>query len=172
MSTALLVIDGQRNMFEPDAVYQGDVVRSTIRSLIHKARIEKVPIIYMQNCGGPGEPDEPGTTGWVIHPDLAPDKDDVVLKKHCPDSFHQTQLANVLKKRKVNRLILVGMQTELCVDTTCRRANVLGYEVVLVADGHSTFDAMLPAAQIIAHHNDVLEVFAKVETAVSVNFTP
>ena len=170
MPTALLVIDGQRNMFEPDPVYQGDVVRNNIRSLIYRARAEKVPIIYMQNCGDPGEPDEPGTTGWVIHPELAPAKDDVVLKKHGPDSFHQTQLKNILKKRKANRLVIVGMQTELCVDTTCRRANTLGYDVVLVADAHSTFDSKLSAAQIIDHHNDILQNFAKVETAVSIQF--
>ncbi len=172
MSTALLVIDGQRNMFEPSSVYQGDAVRNTIRSLIHRARSENVPVIYIQNCGGPGEPDEPGTTGWVIHPDLAPAKDDVVLKKHSPDSFHQTQLKNVLKKRNVTRLVLCGMQTEYCVDTTCRRAHELGYAVILVADAHSTYDATLPAAQIIAHHNDVLQMFAQIETAVSITFTP
>ena len=172
MSTALLVIDGQRNMFEPNSVYQGEAVRSNIRTLIHHARSEKLPVIYMQNCGGPGEPDEPGTTGWVIHPDLAPDKDDVVLKKHSPDSFHQMQLKNVLKKRKVNRLVLVGMQTEFCVDTTCRRAHTLGYEVVLAADAHSTYDGVLSAAQVIDHHNHVLQAFARVETAVSIQFTP
>ena len=171
MTTALLVTDAQRNMFEPQPVYRGDAVRSIIRTLIHRARAQNVPVIYMQHCGGPGEPDEPGTTGWVIHPDLAPAEDDVVLKKQTPDSFHQTQLVNVLTKRNVSRLIIAGMQTEFCIDTTCRRACSLGYQVILVADAHSTFDATIPAPQIITHHNDILKAFATIIPAAEIDFT-
>ena len=170
MSIALLIIDAQRNMFEPEPVFKGEQIRQHIRTLIHRARIHNIPIIYMQNCGGPGEPDEPGTTGWVIHPDLAPSSDDVVLKKQAPDSFHQTQLVNVLKRRNVQQVVLTGMQTELCVDTTCRRAATLGYDVILVADAHSTFDATIPAAQIIAHHNSVLQNFATVIPTHEIDF--
>jgi nicotinamidase-related amidase len=54
----------------------------------------------------------------------------------------------------------VGLQTELCVDTTVRRACTLGYRITLVADGHSTLDnGVLTAAQIIAHHNATLANF-------------
>jgi nicotinamidase-related amidase len=49
------------------------------------------------------------------------------------------------------------MQTEYCVDTTCRRAYSLGYDIVLVEDGHSTWDTEhLAASQVIAHHNATL----------------
>ena len=48
------------------------------------------------------------------------------------------------------------MQTELCVDTTCRRAISLGFDVTLVSDGHTTIDGDLPAESIIGHHNAVL----------------
>jgi len=51
----------------------------------------------------------------------------------------------------------MGAQTEVCVDTTCRRAFSLGFEVTLVSDGHSTWDnATLSADQIIRHTNDTL----------------
>jgi nicotinamidase-related amidase len=50
-----------------------------------------------------------------------------------------------------------GAQTEVCVDTTCRRAFSLGFSVTLVSDGHSTWDnATLTADQIIRHTNDTL----------------
>ncbi len=56
-----------------------------------------------------------------------------------------------------NRLIVVGAQSEVCVDTTCRRAFSLGFDVVLPADGHSTWDNdVLTASQIIAHTNRTL----------------
>ncbi|MNW18398.1 Isochorismatase family protein [compost metagenome] len=54
-------------------------------------------------------------------------------------------------------MIVCGAQSDFCVDTTVRRALALGYEVVLVADAHSTLDnGVLVAAQIIAHHNTTL----------------
>lgn len=170
MTTALLVIDAQRNMLEPDPVYKGDDVLNVIQTLIDRAHAQNAPVIYMQNCGDPGEPDEPGTPGWVIHPDLTPAKNDIVLKKRSPDSFHQTQLTEVLKRYQVNRLVIAGMQTEMCIDTTCRRAAGQGFQVFLAADAHSTFDGTLSAAQIITHHNDVLEAFATVIPAAEIEF--
>ena len=50
--------------------------------------------------------------------------------------------------------------TEYCVDTTSRRAVSMGYDVTLVGDAHTTFDnELLTAAQIIAHHNALLNGF-------------
>ena len=54
------------------------------------------------------------------------------------------------------------MQTEFCVDTTVRAASSRGFDVVLVADGHTTGDTALSAAQIIAHHNATLANLAQV----------
>ena len=57
----------------------------------------------------------------------------------------------------IKKLIIAGIQTELCVDTTCRQACSLEYDVTLVKDAHSTWDReLLTAPQIIAHHNALL----------------
>jgi nicotinamidase-related amidase len=114
-------------------------------------------VIYVQHSGGDGAPDEPGTPGWAIHPAIAPAGGDTVVHKRDPDAFQGTNLQAVLESGEIGKLVVVGIQTEYCVDTTCRRAYSLGYEVTLVADGHSTWDGdALTAEQIIAHHNDVL----------------
>ncbi|MBE0341825.1 isochorismatase family protein, partial [Paenibacillus sp. 28ISP30-2] len=54
--------------------------------------------------------------------------------------------------------IIAGMQTEFCLDTTCRNAYSLGYQNnVLVLDAHSTFNSkVLSGEQIVAHHNEML----------------
>lgn len=52
------------------------------------------------------------------------------------------------------------MPTEFCVDTTCRRALSLGFDVTLVSDADTTKDALLPAEQIIKHHNSILPAVA------------
>jgi nicotinamidase-related amidase len=62
--------------------------------------------------------------------------------------------------------------TEYCIDPTCRRAVTLGYDVTLVGDGHLTRDnGVLSAAQIIAHHNLVLNEFDAGAHAIKVRAT-
>jgi nicotinamidase-related amidase len=158
-NTVLLVIDVQVCNFEESApVYRGDELLSKIDGLIAQARAAGMPVIYyIQHCGPEGAIDQPGTPGWAIHPTIAPLQDDVVIQKHHPDAFQETSLLSELESRGIKKLIITGIQTEYCIDTTCRRAYSLGYEVTLVEDAHSTWDSHhLTALQIIEHHNAVL----------------
>jgi nicotinamidase-related amidase len=157
--TALLVIDVQQAMFaEDDPVYGGAELLAAIGDLLAKARTAEVPVIYIQHNGGPGHPLEPGSAGWPIHPAIAPAAGELVVGKATPDSFHETTLQAALESRGIVKLVVAGIQTELCVDTTCRRAASLGYQTTLARDAHSTWDSRtLSAAQIIAHHNDTLK---------------
>ena len=155
---ALLVIDMQLGNFsEPDPICKGNDLLAKVKSLIAKARSVQIPIIYVQNNGGSGDPDEYGTSGWEIHPTIQPSEGDVMIQKQTPDAFHETKLHHELSSRQIKRLVIVGLQTEYCIDTTCRRAFTLGYEVTLVKDAHSTWNSpLLKAQQIIEHHNHVL----------------
>ena len=157
--TALLVIDVQSGMFaEDDPVYQGAELLATIGDLLAKARAAEAPVIYIQHNGGPGHPLEPGSAGWPIHPAIAPAAGEPVIGKATPDWFHETTLQAELEARGIVKLVVAGIQTEICVDTTCRRAASLGYQTTLVRDAHSTWDSRtLSAVQIIAHHNDTLD---------------
>ncbi|MEO7910374.1 MAG: cysteine hydrolase family protein [Roseiflexaceae bacterium] len=157
--TALLVIDVQNGMFaEDDPVYHGAELLATIGELLAKARAAEVPVIYIQHNGGPGHPLESGSEGWPIHPAIPPANGEPVIGKSTPDSFHETMLQAELEARGIVKLVVAGIQTELCVDTTCRRASSLGYQTTLACDAHSTWDSRtLSAGQIIAHHNDALK---------------
>jgi nicotinamidase-related amidase len=171
-NTALLIIDAQVNMFtEGSSVFEGEKLLHTISRLIAQARTVHLPIVYVQNNGSECDPDMPGTPGWQIHPAVTPEKGDVVIQKHTPDSFYGTTLQNELEARQIHQVIIVGMQTEMCIDATCRRAHELGYEVTLVKDAHSTFDGDgITAAQIIAQYNDAFRAAVKVEEASSITF--
>ncbi len=170
--TALLLIDAQVNMFEEEcSVFDGEPLLKSLISLLVRARAACMPVVYVQNNGGEGDPDKPGTPGWEIHPALTPASDDVVIQKHTPDSFHETDLQTELDSRRIRRLIVAGMQTEMCIDATCRRAQALGYDVILVKDAHSTFDGgSFTAAQIIAQYNEALRQVIKVEAASDIQF--
>jgi len=169
---ALLVIDVQVGMFtESDPVYNAGVLIENLTTLIEKARSIGTPIIYVQHNARPGKPLEPGTPGWELHPAISPSVGDTVVQKTTPDSFHDTNFHRILSDRGIKKLILTGIQTELCIDTTCRRARSLGYDVVLAKDAHSTWKrGQLSAKKIIEHHNNLLCWFADVKESSRIEF--
>lgn len=156
---ALIVADMQQGMFNiPEhPVYKADSLLDNVSKLIDKAREDKIPVIYIQHSSLSKGILQHGTSGWRIHEDISPDRRDLVIQKHSGDVFDKTKLKQELEFRNVGHIVLAGLQTEYFIDTTCRRAAGLGYNVVLVNDGHSTFDAPhLTAEQIIDHHNKIL----------------
>jgi nicotinamidase-related amidase len=158
--TALLVIDVQVGIIEDFHAYRGREVLEQINKLLAKARASNMPIIYVQHDGEKGHPLEVGSEGWLIHPEIKPDEEDLIIRKRASDSFFETTLQRELEARGVKHLIVTGCMTEYCVDTTARRAVSLGYDVTLISDAHTTIDnKLLTAAQIIAHHNALLDGF-------------
>jgi nicotinamidase-related amidase len=136
-------------------------VLSNITTLLNKARASGIPILFVQHDGPKGHPLETNTANWQIHPLICPLPGDPVIRKKASDSFFETQLVEKLQSNGIQHLTIVGGMTEYCIDTTCRRAITLGYDVTLVADAHLTADTpVLTASQIVAHHNLVLDGFA------------
>ena len=167
--TALLIVDAQVGLVE---LMPAEVQRSVlprIRTLIAKARASAIPVIYIQHDGSKRHPLETHTKGWEIYPFLKPADGEPVIRKRESDSFFGTTLQRELEKRGITHLIIAGGMTEYCVDTTCRRAASVGYDVTLAGDAHFTRDnEVLTAANIIAHHNFVLDGFGAGDHMVSV----
>jgi nicotinamidase-related amidase len=157
MSDALLIIDVQQALCNgPYAVFEAELVIDRINLVARAARALGAPVIIIQHESKEG-PLAYGTEGWQLAQGLTIHSNDVLLRKRATDSFHQTELQAILQSHKITNLIVCGLQSEFCVDTTTRRALALGYPVTLVADGHSTMDnGVLRAAQISAHHNTTL----------------
>lgn len=157
MSTALLVIDVQHALTTGQwAAFGIDRVIDNINALIAKARRAQAPVVFIQHEEDEG-PLQHGTPGWQLADGLDAQPGDLRIRKTTPDSFHRTELHEMLQKRGCDRLIVSGLQTDFCVDTTTRRALALGYAVTLPEDAHSTVDnGVLSAVQIIAHHNTTL----------------
>ena len=136
-------------------------VLSNIMVLLSQARSSGISVLFVQHDGPKGHPLEAETPAWAIHPSISPLSGEPVIRKKASDSFFETALAELAEAAEITHLIIVGGMTEYCVDTTCRRAVTLGYDVTLVADAHLTRDTpVLTAAQIIAHHNLLLNGFA------------
>ncbi|MFD7546140.1 isochorismatase family protein [Streptomyces sp. NPDC059816] len=152
---ALLVIDMQNTLV--GIAHRPVETVTAIAGLRARARAAGVPIVTVQHQDGELVP---GTDGWRIAPELTPGDDEVVVPKSTPDSFLGTELDRTLRQLDVTEVVVTGFATEICVDTTARAALGLGYDLLLVEDGHTTsvrpdtgpYAAPDPS---IAHHNEI-----------------
>lgn len=154
MSAAVVIIDVQEALVA--GAFQRAALIANLNGLIRRARAAGVPVIFVQHHHATFEPMKPGSAGWALHAGLDRRDDDPVIGKQASDAFYGTALESELRALGVGEVIIAGMQTEYCVDSTCRAALSRDFDVVLAADAHSTGDATLPAADVIAHHNALL----------------
>ena len=169
--TALLIVDVQNGVLgKENQTYEAERLLSNLEYLIDKARKADVPIIYVQhNAAGQLEPD---SFNWQVNERLAPKEGDIRIQKHHPSSFHDTSLEEELRRREINKLVIGGLQTEWCIDSTVRHAFSLGFDVTVVEDGHSTMDSLiLGAEKIVEHHNRIFKGgFAGLKVASEIEF--
>ncbi|MGS5018895.1 cysteine hydrolase family protein [Paenibacillus sp. JJ1683] len=173
--TVLLLIDVQQAMFMYDEkLYREQEVMAHLQQLLTEARASGTPVIFVQHTDEADEDFRENSLGWAIADVVRPLPQERIVRKSSWDSFYQTELRDVLQGLGASQLIIAGMQTEFCLDTTCRSAYSLGYQNnVLVSDAHSTFDSkVLCGEQIVAHHNAVLgNRFARLLTTADVHFS-
>ena len=160
MRTALVIIDMQKSLLE-DETWRPDHVLQRVSELERVARDAGAPIVYVTDTRV-----EPYSD---LHTELNPQDTDLrIVKSNC-DSFLGTTLGAGLEGRGIGHVVICGLHTDFCVDTTCRRAASLGYRVTLVEDAHSTFDRdYISAEKVIEHHNMILNGFAAGDGRVSV----
>ena len=157
MHTAVLIIDVQQGLCEGEgAAFDCDATISRINLVTRKARAAGALVIFIQHESTTAYL-EHGSHAWQLASGLEADPTDARIRKTTPDAFLRTELEGLLRSHGVHNVIVCGMHSEFCVDSTIRRALALGFPVVLVADGHtSSGNAAISAQQVIAHHNSTL----------------
>ena len=156
---ALLIVDMQVGLFHgPERPWQGDRVLANINRLIHAAHEASAPVFAARHTGAPGSPIEAGSPLWQLLPALNVDENrDTIFDKTRPSCFHGTGLQAWLAQAGIRELVIAGMKTQYCIDTTCRVAAEFGLQPLLVADAHTCMDTpLLTAEAIVAHHNATL----------------
>lgn len=142
MSTALLVIDIQNDYFPGGAMELVGSIEAgqQARKLIEAFRSKALPVIHVQHIATrPGASFfVPGTHGVEIHPSAAPREGETIIRKNFPNSFRDTPLLQHLRDNKIARLVVAGMMTHMCIDSTVRAAGELGFECLLAHDACAT----------------------------------
>lgn len=126
---ALLVIDMQVGLFHgPDRPHDGERVLANINRLIHRAHDSGTPVFAVRHTGPAGSPIAPDALLAALLPELAIDTArDIVFDKTRPNCFAGTRLAEWLHAAGIGEIVIAGMKTQYCVDTTCRAAGVSAF---------------------------------------------
>jgi nicotinamidase-related amidase len=152
LNTALLVIDVQNGVVK--GAYERNLVVANVSSLIEKARLERVPVVWVQHSS---EQLPRGSNDWQIVAELTRNDAEPLIEKLYGDAFENTNLETVLSRFGIGRLIVVGAETDACIRSTLHGAFVRGYDATLVSDAHTTGDHTAwgapPPDQVIAHTN-------------------
>lgn len=138
-NAALLIIDFQNALVlaKPFAIEE---VISNIKRLIKTCRENNVEVIYIQHNDKIGEELEPNSEGWQIYKEIAPNEKEKVINKEYNSAFKETNLKKYLDSKGIKQLIITGMRTEYCFDTTCKVAFEYGFKLIIPEKTNTTFN--------------------------------
>ncbi|CAM4017554.1 cysteine hydrolase family protein [Lederbergia lenta] len=145
MSTALIIVDIQNDYFKNgrmELVNPDKAATNAAKVLDWFRQNNKENIFHVQHIAA--DPALgfflPDTKGAEIHETVQPLENEIMIIKHFPNSFLETDLESKLKEKGITKVIVVGMMTHMCIDATVRAAVDLGYETTLIEDACATRD--------------------------------
>ena len=174
MNQALLIIDIQNDYFPGGAMelVGSPAAGAKAGMLLQAFRQKQLPVVHIRHVSTrPGATFFlPNTRGVEIHESVAPQAGETVLQKNFPNSFRGTPLLEHLRKLQITQLVVAGMMTQMCVDSTTRAAADLGFQCLLAHDACATKSlsfggATVPAENVQAAFLAALNgLFAKVQS--------
>lgn len=138
MKEALVIIDIQNDYFEGGANTLENSLNASLNAkmILDYFRKNNLPIIHIQHIANREGSTFfiPNTEGAQIHENVKPLDGEKVIIKHYPNSFRETELQSYLQSLNIDRLVICGMMTSMCVDATTRAAKDLGYENIVIGN--------------------------------------
>lgn len=161
---ALLVVDMQNFFLDPASpsfTCGGLAVIPNIRNLIAGFRQAGIPVIYTCHVHHPDDLDV-GIMGWwwkgkclegspesEIHPELSPKPGEKVIFKHRYSAFYNTDLETILRCLKIEDIVVCGIMTNMCCESTARDAYYRDYRVFFTADGTGSINEEMHLASLL-----------------------
>ena len=163
-SSALLVVDMQVFFLDPASptfTCGGEAILPNVGRMLHAFRQAGRPVIFTRHVHHPDHLDS-GIMGWwwegmclegspesEVHPALAPLPGEKQVLKHRYSAFYNTDLETVLRCLKVEDLVITGVMTNLCCESTARDAYFRDHRVFFLADGTGSVSEELHLATLL-----------------------
>jgi len=154
MNECLVMVDLQNDYFPGGSMELVGIEKAAANAqiLLNKFRKAKLPVIHVQHISAhPGATFFlPETDGAKINQLVTPQEDEIVVVKNFPNSFRSTSLLELLKKEKVDNLVICGAMSHMCIDATTRAAFDLGFNCIVAEDACATKDLIFKGKTIIS----------------------
>ncbi len=151
---ALVLIDIQNDYFEGgnNPLYKAESALMNAKKVIEIFRSKHLPVVHVQHVSQKENASFfiKGTKGVNIHSEITPQHNERVVIKHYANSFHETNLDEILKHYDMKKIVVCGMMTHHCLDTTVRAATDYGYEVIVIQEACATKDLEINGEVILA----------------------
>jgi ureidoacrylate peracid hydrolase len=163
-AAALMVIDMQKFFLDPESptfTCGGLAILPTLKRLIAAFRDTGRPVIYARHVHHPDKIDA-GIMGWwwdgmclegspesEVHDDIAPLPNEKVITKHRYSAFYNTDLETVLRCLKIEDLVISGIMTNMCCESTARDAYYRDYRVFFMADCTGSINEEMHLASLL-----------------------
>ena len=150
----LLAIDMQKGIVDEELYGYDTFLERTVR-LIREARKNGVEVVFARHDAGPGSGMTAGDEAFEIIDQVRPLPGEKVFDKTINSCFGNRDFKEYLKTREDRRLMIVGLQTNYCVDATVKSAFERGYEVIIPEGTNSTFDnAYMTGETAVRYYNE------------------
>ena len=157
-NTALLLIDFQNDYYP---TYDGakwplsgtEKASGNAATLLAQFRDKGMPVVHVRHEFPSDEAPFflPNSYGAKIHPTVTPIEDEPIVLKHQINSFRDTDLQKILEDLNVEKLIIVGAMSHMCIDAVTRAAVDFGYECHVAHDACTTLDLEFNGVTVSAH---------------------
>lgn len=142
----LLVIDTQKLITNSD-LYNFNIFVSNVKKLIKAARGNNIEIIYVRHDDGIGHELTRGTDEFEIYNEFKPYNDERIFDKTVNSPFKDTGLLEYLIEKQIKTIIVVGLQTDYCIDATVKCGFEHGFKIIVPEGANSTFDNKYMSAE-------------------------
>ena len=154
MKTALVIIDIQNDYFPAGNYELVNSVEASLKAkdLLEHFRQRDLTVVHIRHLSvRPGSTYFiPGTEGAEIHASVQPLPDEKIVTKNYPNGFRETVLHNYLLEQHIEHLVIAGMMSHMCVDSTARAGKDLGYRITIAEDACATKDLFFQEQKIPA----------------------
>ena len=142
----LLVVDTQKAITN-DKLYQFDLFKSRVIELIRTARNNKIEVIFVRHDDGIGNELTKGNDNFEIYDGFQPLNGELIFDKNVNSAFKDTGLLEYLRQKEENTIIIVGLQTDYCIDATIKSGFEHGFKMIVPANANSTVDNQYMTAE-------------------------